>query len=46
VDFSKMGFTAGVSARDLWLGKDLGKLGGRYSAVIPGHGVLFLKVSQ
>ena len=46
VDFAKMGFATGVKARDLWLGTDLGKLGGKYSAVIPGHGVLFLKVSK
>lgn len=46
VDFAKLGFAGNVSARDLWLGKDLGKLGAKYSAVIPGHGVLFLKVSQ
>jgi len=46
VDFKMLGFANGVTARDLWLGKDLGKLGARYSAVIPGHGVLFLRVSQ
>ena len=46
VDFAKLGFASGGSARDLWLGKDMGKLGSKYSAMIPAHGVLFLKVSK
>ncbi len=46
VDFSTMGFAGGVTARDLWLGKDLGNLTGVYTPQIPGHGVLFLKVSK
>ena len=46
VDFGKIGFSGGVKARDLWLGKDLGTLPSAYTAVIPGHGVLFLKVSK
>jgi alpha-galactosidase len=46
VDFAKIGFVSGVKARDLWLGQDLGKLSAKYSAEIPGHGVLFLKVSK
>lgn len=46
VDFAKLGFASGVKARDLWLGTDLGKLGPKYIAVIPGHGVLLLKITK
>jgi alpha-galactosidase len=46
VDFSKLGFTGAVKAKDLWLSKDLGKISGPYTATIPGHGVLLLRVSQ
>ena len=46
VDFAQIGFKGGVKARDLWLGKDLGTLPSEFTAVIPGHGVLFLKVSK
>ena len=45
-DFHQIGFSEGVKARDLWLGKDLGALPLDYKAVVPGHGVLFLKVSN
>ena len=46
VDFSQLGFNRTVKARDLWQQKDLGLLGTTYSAKIPGHGVLLLRVSQ
>jgi alpha-galactosidase len=46
VDFQKLGFTGAVKAKDLWLSKDLGKIRSPYTATIPGHGVLFLRVSQ
>ena len=46
VDFGKIGFAGGVKARDLWLGKDMGTLPSEYIAMVPGHGVLFLKVSK
>jgi alpha-galactosidase len=46
VDFKQLGFNRTVKARDLWLQKDLGKLDPTYTAKIPGHGVLLLRVSQ
>ena len=46
VDFHKLGFTRAVKAKDLWLAKDLGSINAPYTAKIPGHGVLFLRVSQ
>lgn len=46
VDFSKLGFSGPVKAKDLWLAKDLGTISAPYRATIPGHGVLFLRVSQ
>lgn len=46
VDFRQLGFNGAVKAKDLWSSKDLGKISGPYTATIPGHGVLFLRVSQ
>ncbi len=46
VDFSKLGFSRAVKAKDLWLGKDLGSIHSPYTVTVPGHGVLFLRVSQ
>jgi alpha-galactosidase len=46
VDFQKLGFTHAVRAKDLWLGKDLGSINAPYTVKVPGHGVLFLRVSQ
>src|SRR6266702_5393425 len=45
VDFHKLGFAHGVKATDLWLGKDLGSITTPYTVKLPGHGVLFLRVS-
>ncbi|RSL15521.1 alpha-galactosidase [Edaphobacter aggregans] len=46
VDFKALGFTRAVKARDIWQGKDMGTISAPFTAKIPGHGVLFLKVSQ
>ncbi len=46
VDLRTLGFPHGAKAKDLWLGKDLGKIDSTITAQIPSHGVLFLKVSQ
>jgi alpha-galactosidase len=46
VDFKQLGFRGTVKARDLWQQKDLGSVGPTYTAKIPAHGVLFLRVSQ
>jgi alpha-galactosidase len=36
--------TLKASIRDLWTHKDLKPAAGRYSATVPGHGVVMLKV--
>ena len=46
VDFKQLGFNHTVKARDLWTQKDLSNLDHTYTAKIPGHGVLLLRVSQ
>lgn len=46
VDFQKLGFPHDAKAKDLWLGKDLGTISAPYTATVPGHGVLFLRVSK
>jgi alpha-galactosidase len=46
VNFKKLGFSGAVKARDLWQAKDIGATGSPYAVTIPGHGVLFLRVSQ
>jgi alpha-galactosidase len=46
VDFQKLGFTQAVKAKDLWQDKDLGRISTPYAVTLPGHGVLFLRVSQ
>ena len=46
VDFTKMGFTGSVQARDLWQHKDLGALPSKYDVEIPAHGVLMLRVTR
>jgi alpha-galactosidase len=44
VNLRSLGYSAGVNARDLWLGKDLGSIGPEYQVKIPAHGVVFLRV--
>ena len=46
VQFKAVGFDGAVHARDLWSGKDLGTLHGSYTAVVPKHGVVMLKLSR
>ena len=46
VDFGTIGFRGVVKARDLWQGKDLGKLNSPYVVKISAHSVMFLKVTQ
>jgi len=42
----EIGYPADLAAnvRDLWAAKDLGKLSGTYSATVPSHGVVMLRV--
>jgi alpha-galactosidase len=46
VDFQKLEFPHAVKAKDLWQAKDLGNISTPYTVTLPGHGVLFLRVSQ
>jgi alpha-galactosidase len=46
VDFRKLGFTQPVKAKDLWQSKELGTISAPMTVKIPGHGVLFLRVSE
>jgi len=46
VDFTKLGLTGGVQARDLWLHKDLGTLPSLYNVEVPAHGVLMLRITR
>jgi alpha-galactosidase len=44
VRFQDVGFDGPVHARDLWLHKDLGKLDGSYTAMVPRHSVVMLRL--
>lgn len=46
VQLKSVGFPNSVKARDLWAHKDLGTLHGSYTAVVPGHGVVMLRLSK
>ena len=43
-NFKDIGLPKHVTARDLWLHKDLGPFNGRFTFVVPRHGSVFLKV--
>jgi alpha-galactosidase len=43
---SDVGFTAGAKAHDVWEAKDLGKLQGTYTAIVPRHGVVLLVLTK
>jgi alpha-galactosidase len=43
---SDVGFSAGAKARDIWAAKDLGKLPASYTATVPRHGVVLLRLSK
>jgi alpha-galactosidase len=42
--FSDVGLHRPAKVRDLWMGKDLGKLQGSYTATVPRHGVVMLRL--
>jgi alpha-galactosidase len=42
--FADLGLSRPVKARDLWTGKDLGKLHESYTLTVPQHGVVMLKL--
>ena len=43
---SEVGFAQGAKARDIWAAKDLGELHGSYTATVPKHGVVLLRLSR
>lgn len=45
VKFSEVGISGQGSVRDLWLKKDLGTLKDHYSAYVPAHGVVLVRIS-
>jgi alpha-galactosidase len=44
VNFSDIGVTGSASLRDLWAHKDLGSFQGHYTASVPKHGVVMIRV--
>lgn len=46
VHLADVGFSGSAKARDLWAHKDLGTLTGSYTAAVPRHGVVMLRLSQ
>jgi alpha-galactosidase len=45
LDFAKIGINGSAKLRDLWQHQDLGVMNGSYTAAVPKHGVVMLKVS-
>ncbi len=46
VNFSDVGITGSVSVRDLWAKSDKGEFTGSYTASVPSHGTVVLRVSS
>jgi alpha-galactosidase len=46
VEFKSIGAPTSAKVRDLWEQKDLGVLKDSFSAVVPKHGVVFIKISK
>jgi Alpha galactosidase C-terminal beta sandwich domain len=44
VHFSQIGISGEASIRDIWLKKDLGIFEEKYSAYVPAHGVVLIRV--
>ena len=44
--WSDLGITGSKSVRDLWAHKDLGKMSGEFSASVPSHGVVMIKIAK
>jgi alpha-galactosidase len=45
VNFSDIGISGNASVRDLWLHKDLGTFSGKFSAYVPMHGVVLVRIT-
>lgn len=46
VDFSSIGIRGDATVRDLWLRKDLGNFEGKFSAYVPRHGVVLVRIKS
>ncbi len=46
LNLADVGFGAGAKVRDVWAGKDVEAPQGRYTVVVPAHGVALLKLSS
>jgi alpha-galactosidase len=46
LDLKNLGIDGQAKLRDLWLHKDVGVAEGSYTATVPKHGVMLLKVSK
>jgi alpha-galactosidase len=46
VDFSSIGISGDATVRDLWLKKDLGSFHGKFSAYVPRHGVVLVRIKS
>jgi alpha-galactosidase len=44
VDFSQIGISSEAAVRDLWLKKDVGIFKDKFSAFVPRHGVVFVRI--
>lgn len=44
VNLSQIGLSGEVTVRDLWLHKDLGTFTGAFSAYVPMHGVVLVRI--
>ena len=44
VNFSDIGISGEVSVRDLWMKKDMGKFRDKFSAYVPSHGVVLVRI--
>jgi alpha-galactosidase len=46
VNFKEIGYEGPVHVRDLWAHKGRGTLTGSYTATVPGHGVVMIRISK
>jgi alpha-galactosidase len=44
VDFAELGLTGSHAVRDVWQQKDLGRVAGKFSATVPRHGVVLVRI--
>jgi alpha-galactosidase len=46
LDLKSVGFSQGAKLRDLWAGKDVQSTNGSYTAPVPSHGAVLLRISK